>query len=99
MRAVTGVQSGLARGPDKLGTSVMDIVGSVIIQAAVAVVRVIVSNERGDVVTSMIDGFEPDGKVQVVLDGLERRLTKRVVIRHSGPGNGQLDPVRRSELY
>ena len=66
MRAVTGLQSGLATGPDKLGTSVMDIVGSVIIQAAVAVVRVIVSNERGHVVTSMIDGFEPDGKVQVV---------------------------------
>src|SRR5699024_4985128 len=72
MRAVTGVPSRLAAGPEQLGTALMDSVVSVISQAPAAVVGGGVSNERGHVVTSMIVGCGTGGRVQVVLDGPKR---------------------------
>ena len=72
MPGVAGVEGCLAASACLVDSSFVDGVGRVVVQAAVAVVGVVVSEEGRHVFAGMLEVLESAGKVQVVFHCLER---------------------------
>ena len=92
------VEEGLAVCADGVVVAAVDAGGGVVADAGVAVVVVVVGEERVDEGPCVGEAGEAFGEPWCVFEGLELGFGERVVVGHVGPGVGAGDAQVGEEL-